>query len=485
MPTVFISYRRDDTAGEAGRLADDLSEAYGRSRVFIDVDSIPAATNFEDRIQEALDSCQVVFVLIGDEWLTARLASGERRLDAEGDYLRHEIAAALQRSDVAVVPVLVEGAKMPGAADLPAEIAGLAKINAAELTNRHWGSDLRALRAIARRYDSPRSRALHWVRAHAVRIALALVAVGVIVAVAIIAAGGGSSGGDAPIAEQVDEIRAGLQEEGFEVGYSKLELHQGAPSHLFIATKLDQGGGRASSDEVRIYDDVDGALEPQLTYRPEVTQSSPPEVLIATAFQVRTVTDIDGDGQSEILGSYETNLAGEEYQRVPVLIARESGEGYLVTPLLTVSSFERQVTAGLPTFDFGPAGGQRAPTAWASEFALDTRGLYSDVRATLVTRVVDPGREDPGLTLNVEPPGTDPALPLYVRFWGIEMQGPTPRVTALCVFSGGAPLPEPLPVRTGSEEIEELLGKPLRDALTDADLVVGDFVDGNCVEPPA
>ena len=482
MPTVFISYRRDDTAGEAGRLADDLSEAFGRSRVFIDVDSIPAATNFEDRIQEALDSCEVVFVLIGSEWLTARLTSGERRLDDEGDYLRQEVAAALQRSDVTVVPVLVEGAKMPSAADLPAEIAGLAKINAAELSNRHWGSDLRALRAIARRYDSPWSRGFSWVRARAAVAALILVAVAVIVAVAIIASGDGSSGDDTPVAEQVDDIRASLQQEGFKVGYSRLELHQGAPSHLFIATELDQGGARSKSDEVRIYDDVEGSLELQLTYLPEVTQPEPPQTPVMTAFQLRTVTDIDGDGQSEVLGSYESNLSGEEYQRVPVLIARESGEGYLVTPLLTVSSFERQVTAGLPTFDFGPAGEQRLPTAWASEFALDTRNLYSPVRATLVTRVVALGHEDPVLTLNVEPPDSSP---IAVRFWGIEMQGPTPVVTPLCVFSGDAPVPDPLPMRASPARIETLLGKPLADALKDADLVVGDYIDRNCVEPPA
>ena len=83
---------------------------------------------------------------------------------------------------------------------------------------------------------------------------------------------------------------------------------------------------------MRIYDDVDGSLELQLTYRPDVAQPPPPGTPIPTAFQLRTIADIDGDGQDEILGSYEANLAGEEYQRVPVLIARESGKGYLVTP---------------------------------------------------------------------------------------------------------------------------------------------------------
>jgi TIR domain len=136
MPTVFISYRRNDTAGEAGRLADDLSEKFGRSRVFVDVDSIPLATNFEERIEAALDSCRVVFVLIGSEWLTSRLPSGERRLDAEDDYVRQEVARALKRQDVAVVPVLVEGATMPSARDLPAEISTLATINAVDLSNK-------------------------------------------------------------------------------------------------------------------------------------------------------------------------------------------------------------------------------------------------------------------------------------------------------------------------------------------------------------
>ena len=488
MPTVFISYRRDDTAGEAGRLADDLSERFGRSRVFIDVDSIPLATNFEDRIRDALDSCQVVFVLIGSEWLTARLPSGERRLDAQGDYLRQEVAAALERTDVAVVPVLIEGAKMPNAEDLPSEISALAKINAVELSNRRWRTDVGTLSAIAQRYDRWWSRALTRLRARPVRTSLIVVGVGALVAAAIAASGGvfdGSSDGKTA-AEQVDGIRATLQEEGFKVEYREVKLHQGAPSHLFIASKLDAQGAKAESDEVRIYDDVDGSLELQLTYRPEVAQPPPPGTPIATAFQLRTIADIDSDGQDEILGSYEANLAGEEYQRIPILIARESGEGYLATPLLPTASFEREVTAGLPTFSFGPAGGQRASTVWASDLALDTRSRFPPHReiATLVTRVVAPGRGDPGLTLKVDPPVATGLLSLYVRFWAVEMLGPTPQVTPLCVRSAGV-VPEPLPVRTRSEDIEALLGKPLADAMTRGNLELGDFIDGQCVEPAA
>ena len=198
MPTVFISYRRDDTAGEAGRLADDLSEKFGGSRVFIDVDSIPLATNFEDRIHAALDSCQVVFVLIGSEWLSARLPSGERRLDVEHDYLRQEVAAALERSQVAVVPVLVEGARMPSPEDLPPDISALAKINAVDLSHKRWRADVGTLAAIAQRYDAWWLRVLTWLRARAIRTALILVLAAAIVAAAIIAGGGVFDGSSEP-----------------------------------------------------------------------------------------------------------------------------------------------------------------------------------------------------------------------------------------------------------------------------------------------
>ena len=490
MPTVFISYRRDDTAGEAGRLADDLIERFGRSRVFIDVDSIPLATNFEDRIHAALDSCRVVFVLIGDDWLTARLPSDERRLDAEHDYLRQEVAAALERPDVAVVPVLVEGAQMPTAEDLPSDISALAKINAVDLSHKRWRADVGTLCEIAQRHDAWWSRVLSRLRARALRTTLIFILVGAIVAAGIIASVGdvfdGSSGGEG-VAEQVDDIRAELQAEGLKVAYRDLQLHQGKPSHLFIASKVDAQD--PTSDEVRIYDAVDGALELQLSYRPEVTQVTAASaeagapIFMALAFQLRTIADIDDDGQKEILGSYDANLAGEEYQRVPVLIARESGEGYLVTPLLPTASFERQVTAGLFRFDFGPAGGERSPTAWASDLLLDTRNLFWPQRPTLVTRVVGGARRDSELTLEVEAreSGATASLPLYVRFWGVEMLGPTPQVIPLCLRSAGV-LPQPLAVRAGSDDTEALLGKPLADAMTGAGVQLGEFIDGHCFE---
>ena len=490
MPSVFISYRRDDTAGEAGHLADDLGERFGRSRVFIDVDSIPLATNFEDRIHAALDSCQVVIVLIGDEWLTARLPTGERRIDDEGDYLRQEVAASLQREDVAVIPVLVDDATMPRPEDLPSEIAELARINALDLSHKRWSADVRTLCEVAERYDTGWSRVLTWVRAGAARTALIAGLAVVIIAAAILAittdvfddsSGGGSIG------EQVDGIRADLQADGFEVGYRELDLHPGPPSHLFIASKFNAQDVRATSDEVRIYDQVDRSLELQLAYRPEVREAaqngSGPGPSLNAAFQVRTVTDIDGDGQDEILGVYETNQAGEEFQRVPVLIARESGEGYLVTPILAVASFDRGVTTGLPAFEFGPAGGQVAPTLWVSDLALDTRARFSTELTTLATTVVGAAPKGSGLSLEVaaREPGSAPSFPRTIRFWGIEMDGSTPSVTPLCVMSAG-PVPQPLVVRADPGDTEALVDKPLADAMAAAGLALGRFVDGRCLE---
>ena len=221
MPSIFISYRREDTSGEAGRLAQDLGSRFGRSSIFMDVDSISPGANFEAGIDGALAACQVALVLIGDRWLDAKLSDGRRRLDHEDDYVRHEIAAALGRRDVTVVPVLVEGARMPAAAELPSDISGLAKINAFELSNKRWPYDLGQLCDIAERYEGGFQRALRAVPRWAWATGLALVAACVIAAVVVLATGGSthdSSGTaaratlvPATVPPKVDECSAQLQ----------------------------------------------------------------------------------------------------------------------------------------------------------------------------------------------------------------------------------------------------------------------------------
>ena len=150
MGAIFISYRRNDAEGQAGRLFDDLTRCFGNDAVFMDVAAIEPGRDFRLAIDQQVASCGVLLALIGKNWLTARDESGTRRLDDITDFVRLETASALRR-DIPVVPVLVQGATMPSADDLPDDLKALAYRNAVELTHARWDSDvellIRALRA--------------------------------------------------------------------------------------------------------------------------------------------------------------------------------------------------------------------------------------------------------------------------------------------------------------------------------------------------
>jgi hypothetical protein len=122
---IFISYRREDAAGEAGRLSDHLARRFGEARVFIDIDTIAPGTDFIVELDRALADTKVLLVIIGRRWLDAADATGARRLDRADDFVRREIHSALSRG-VRIVPVLVQGATMPSEADLPKPLAKLA-----------------------------------------------------------------------------------------------------------------------------------------------------------------------------------------------------------------------------------------------------------------------------------------------------------------------------------------------------------------------
>jgi len=138
---IFISYRRDDTAGHAGRLYDRLTARFGAKRVFMDVDKIGPGVDFVRKIEEAVKSSRVLLALMGRSWLSATSADGQRRIDDPRDFVRLEIATALEE-DLLVVPLLVQGAVMPGADDLPEPLSTLARRNALELTNERFDYDV-------------------------------------------------------------------------------------------------------------------------------------------------------------------------------------------------------------------------------------------------------------------------------------------------------------------------------------------------------
>ena len=136
---IVIVYRRADAAALAGRIYDRFSAHYGKDAVFLDVYSIPLATDWTDRVKQASLHAQVVVSLIGPKWI-GPMPDGTMRIDQQGDPVRVEIETALQ-ARVPVFPVLIEGATMPTTSELPASLKSFAAINAATI---HSGPDFDA-----------------------------------------------------------------------------------------------------------------------------------------------------------------------------------------------------------------------------------------------------------------------------------------------------------------------------------------------------
>lgn len=116
--SVFVCYRRVDSADVAGRIYDRLVQQFGRDQVFKDVDSIPIGVDFRKTLDEKVGRCSVFLAIIGRRWLEAKETHGDRALDDPTDFVRIEIESALRR-EIPVVPVLVHEASIPLEADLP------------------------------------------------------------------------------------------------------------------------------------------------------------------------------------------------------------------------------------------------------------------------------------------------------------------------------------------------------------------------------
>ena len=166
MSAVFLSYRRSDAQGWAGRLGTDLAVAFGDAARFYDLETIPPGADFVVEIERALEQAVAALVLIGPRWLDARDAAGARRLDDPDDVVRLEIASALARS-IPVIPVLLGRAAMPSSTELPEPLRPLSRRNAVELTDSRWDYDrdslfsaLEAQTALRRVHDAPSAGAV-------------------------------------------------------------------------------------------------------------------------------------------------------------------------------------------------------------------------------------------------------------------------------------------------------------------------------------
>ncbi len=144
MTKIFLSYRREDASGYAGRLTNELGARFGRQNVFRDVDSVVPGSDFILAIHEAIGACDAVVALIGRNWLYAVGLDGRRRLDDPADVMRIELVTALERG-VRVVPVLVDRAAMPPAESLPPALAPLARRHALEISEGRWDYDVERL----------------------------------------------------------------------------------------------------------------------------------------------------------------------------------------------------------------------------------------------------------------------------------------------------------------------------------------------------
>ena len=115
---IFLAYRREDSPGWAGRVYDRIANSLGPRSVFFDVNSIEPGLDFVEVLAEQVSLCDALVAIIGRNWVWAADKDNRRRLDDPNDFVRLEIEAALARH-VPVIPVLVDGATMPGTDELP------------------------------------------------------------------------------------------------------------------------------------------------------------------------------------------------------------------------------------------------------------------------------------------------------------------------------------------------------------------------------
>ena len=169
---IFISYRRDDAAGYAGRLEESLERRLGRGSVFRDIGDITPGEDFVRVIRARLADAQGVLVLIGPRW-AGGAAPGPRRIDDAGDFVRLEVQEALA-CGARVVPVLLPGATMPSEDELPQPLQPLARRHALELDDAYWEAGVgRLLAALG---SVPRRRIWPWALGAAALGALAVAA---------------------------------------------------------------------------------------------------------------------------------------------------------------------------------------------------------------------------------------------------------------------------------------------------------------------
>jgi TIR domain-containing protein len=150
MSSIFISYRRVGALVHARALFERLRHEFGPNEVFIDLEGVDYGLDFVDILNEQLNGCQVMLAVIDPQWATATDRHGRRRIERENDYVRTEIVTALSRG-IRTVPVLVDGAEMPDASDLPEPLRPLTRRNALVLDFSRFDAEVSRLIGVIRK----------------------------------------------------------------------------------------------------------------------------------------------------------------------------------------------------------------------------------------------------------------------------------------------------------------------------------------------
>jgi branched-chain amino acid transport system substrate-binding protein len=263
---IFVCYRREDSGDRARHLHESLRTHFGDDQVFIDLD-VPPGADVRQYITDKLSSCVVLLAVIGPDWLTSSDEHGVRRLDSELDYVRLEIATALN-NDAVVVPVLVKNARMP-VGELPSEIAKLADLNALQLSDgMHWRDGVAFLidaidRILAASESTtshepprPRGLAVRWreiwngTERRRYALALALVFVAAIVAIFLSRAGDHSLRIYSSLPEREQHQPLGPVGSGVDRDFGVVTSERTRDIEHAMQLALDQAGGKAGDFDV-------------------------------------------------------------------------------------------------------------------------------------------------------------------------------------------------------------------------------------------
>ena len=144
MGSIFISYRREDSAASAGRIYDRVAHQMGRDNIFFDVDDIMPGADFPDVLAEKVGACDTLLAIIGKQWISNVDENGQRRLNNPNDFVRIEIETALQRG-IRVIPLLVDGAPMPKSDQLPGLLKKLSRKQKIEISHTRFEADVQKL----------------------------------------------------------------------------------------------------------------------------------------------------------------------------------------------------------------------------------------------------------------------------------------------------------------------------------------------------